>query len=190
MQDRYIIRDQTLVDSANKELRMYSKCFEIRPSNLRSDGKPRFGMFATQDIPAGKIILAAPHPMTAMLETVGRCADCFRDLQDCGSPKSFSCCPGVKYCSERYQIIAFFYYHQATWGKDFSSVIDRAQKAWGDKNEESLLSRLVSSWDGKIKHGYMSKFDQNYIYPDHALCSWLGYLQSVCNMEDILLTFP
>jgi len=180
-------RSQSLISEANRQLKIASDCLEIRPSPIRNTLSEQsnvcYGVFATQDIKPGQNILAAAQPYGFSLEQGStQCNNCLKSLfLNYNDVTTFPCCPETKYCSSICQKIAADYYHATTCGRNFSSLIERAQNCWGGRTEAPILTTLMDLPD-KVRQGYPTA--DPYLYPDQVPL-FLTRIFAVCLKQGI-----
>jgi hypothetical protein len=73
----------------------------------------------------------------------------------------------MKFCGSRCQQIALYYYHKALCEKDLTNIQNRAQTAFGGKNEVSIL-RPLAGWPDRISNTYPAPDKGNFCYPDQV----------------------
>lgn len=172
MPQKYRTRESQVIQVANKELQIYSSNLEIRHSSVQG-GTDCYGMFAKRRIRACERILNARHPFSISPEqALSQCYNCFQVLAKSKEVRRFECCQNTGYCSSTCRNIARTYYHKAVCGKDFSSVINRAQRSYGGKSEgpqhgstgRTELSEFTG-WHDKPTIGYPKL---NFRFPDRS----------------------
>ncbi|RDL37191.1 uncharacterized protein BP5553_04624 [Venustampulla echinocandica] len=130
-------RSPDLVSACNAALESYSTCIEMKESSIGESGTAAnndnstkcFGYFATRDIQAGELVLAAPTALGVYnRQTTARCYNCSKNLNP-SYVAGFPCCSAIRFCSSECRRIAEETYHKILCGKDFGVIYKDAERA-------------------------------------------------------------
>ncbi|RDW73959.1 hypothetical protein BP5796_07401 [Coleophoma crateriformis] len=187
MKDKYRTRGADVIAAANSELRALGAPLKVRPSTIRGAGEGNtYGMFATKSINRGAAFLKTSHPFSISLEQDTRCYNCYSLFTATVVTKHFPCCPKIKYCSTGCFNHAEKYYHRVICGKDFSGLIERAQCAYGGKEEGWQYGRNNDTTHLSKTTGFRDKPNNGYPtstipfqYPEQAAVMLLRFL-AIC----------
>ena len=118
-----IQRDDAVIQRMKKNLRSLSTKCEIKESSVdgpSAEVSQGFGIFATEDVAKGDVILTE-YTVTAGVASIQTCSACCKPL---GSTRCTSACCKELYCSQDCVERAAATFHSSVCGKDFSYIYD------------------------------------------------------------------
>jgi hypothetical protein len=149
------VRNDTIIRAANQELKTCSDSIEIRLSLIQGV-EDCYGAFATRKIRRGEKFLRGIFPFAVSPEQgITQCFNCFRLMASTKKIFRSECCPTISYCSSDCHSNAEKHYHSAICGKDFSSILERAQQLYeyggnaeGSQCEKKGITKLgqMTGW--------------------------------------------
>ncbi|TGO35468.1 hypothetical protein BHYA_0157g00200 [Botrytis hyacinthi] len=166
-------RTKSSIKAANVALKKCSKALRIRPSTVAvsdSDGVS-YGMFASQDINEGDIIIERSPVLSisglqvkkhlSLIDSLigetktrpktspGNCFNCYGLLNESGPEYGFVCCSHLYFCSQNCKNLAKQYYHDALCGTNilptYSLPRNKKCYVWGPEIAGIIWLRLLAT---------------------------------------------